>query len=226
MALPNPIKDLSRPNLTKGTWRAYVVDVQDPDKRQRVKIRIPQLHRDIPDSDLPWSMPNTVGQAHAGAGVGTVNVPPEGSLVEVWFEEDDPHNPRYGGSPPLDEVHSENELLQEDYPHTKGFVDEAGNKVTINTAKNEIMVQHKTGASFFIDGEGNITITAKKSLTFSGPEGINLTSGGNVNIHASGVTDVKGAPIHLNGNSAANQSVAPSDRPTPQIQSRKGQAKL
>lgn len=226
MALSNPVKDLRRPNLSNSTWRGKVVDNNDPEKRQRVKIRIPQLHRGIPDDMLPWVMPSSAGYAHAGSGVGSVDIPPEGSLLEMYFEEDDPHNPRYGGSPPVDSVNKENEILNEDYPKTRGYVDEAGNKWTVNTQRNEVLFQHKSGASIFVDGSGNISVTAKSKLSFNAPSGIDIVSNGNVNIHAAGVTDIKGNDVLMNGSSAAKSSANPSSRSKPSIPSSKGKTDL
>src|SRR5690606_2925684 len=106
-------------------------DTKHPDgkKRGRVRIRIPALHRNVPDEELPWSMPNNGGQANSGGGAGTVDIPPIGAKVFVNYDEQDPHNPRYGGSPTTDDVYGDNELLEEDYPYTKGSIDDAGNLV-------------------------------------------------------------------------------------------------
>lgn len=227
MALPNPVKDLKRPDLSKGTWRGYVVDNQDPEKRQRVKVRIPQLHRDISDEDLPWSMPSNTGQAHSGSGVGAVDVANEGALVEVWFEEDDPHNPRYGGSPPVDNMHEDNEILGEDYPHTNGQVDSAGNKWTVNKLRNEVLFQHKSGSSAFYDGAGNIVMHAAGKLTLVGSQGVDVVSSSGIRVHGGGPgVDIKGGPVNLNSSSASATASAPAARSTPQVQSRRGQTSL
>lgn len=227
MAMSNATKDLlKRPSLKGGFFRGYVVDNNDPLKRQRVRIRIPQLHRGIPDEHLPWSMPVSTGNSHAGSGVGSVYVPPKGALIEGFFEEDDPHNFRIAGSPPVDSVNKDNELLQEDYPHTEGHVDEGGNKWSVNKLRNEVLFQHKSGATIFIDGSGNIQLSAKGRLSLNGAQGIDLVSGGDLKIHAPQGTDIKGAPIDLNGSSAAQTSSNPPARTTPNIPSPAGKTSL
>lgn len=225
MAMSNPVKSLKRPDLSRGRFQGYVVDNKDPDKRQRVKIRIPQLHRDVPDEDLPWTRPSHRGQANAGGGVGRVDIPPEGSLMDVSFDEDDPHNPLYHGSPALDEVAKDNEILNEDYPHTVGEVDEAGNKWTVNRLRREVLFQHKSGSSIFIDGAGNIILNARAKLILNGASGVNVT-GNNINIHSPGATDIKGTDVYLNNAGAMSSSDTPVERTSPVIASRKGQSFL
>lgn len=214
MALSNPVKDLRRPSLQNSTYRGQVVDNNDPEKRQRVKLRIPQLHRDIPDEDLPWSMPSSAGMPHSGGGVGSVDVPPKGAMMESWFEEDDPHNPRFGGSPPLDTVHKDNEILNEDYPKTSGHVDEFGNKWTVNKQRGEVLFQHKSGGSMFWDGAGNLSINSPGSITLNGAQGLNMT-GGNIKMETEGEMKVKAKPVKLNPAGDTSIPSAPAPRNTP-----------
>lgn len=47
-------------NIQNGEWVGIVEDNIDPDKKQRVRIRIPYLHgdiKDIPTTSLPWAHP-------------------------------------------------------------------------------------------------------------------------------------------------------------------------
>lgn len=226
MAMSTPIKDIPRPNLAKGTYRGIVVDNNDPDKRQRVKIRIPQLHRGIPDDKLPWTMPSSSGQSHAGAGVGSVFVPPIGALLEGTFEEDDPHNFRTHGSPPVDNVNKDNEILGEDYPYTEGHVDPAGNKFTVNKLRNEILMQHKSGASIFFDGAGNISINAKGRVHIGGPQGVNVVSEDQVKIHTKKDMEIKAKPVKLNGSGPTSSARPPASRATPTIPSPRGKTEM
>jgi hypothetical protein len=221
MGLSNPHRDMPKPNLVASDHFGYVVDNNDPKKRQRVKIRIPQLHRGIPDSDLPWCMPIGEGHAQSGAGVGSVNVPNNGALLRVSFSEDDPHNPKYGGSPTVDEVHKDNELLNEDYPATHGSIDAAGNKLSINKQRNEVLWQHKSGAYVFIDGAGNISISSTGTTFLNSPAGVNIVSGGEIKLHGSG-TDIKGGDVKLNNSGAVTSSSTPPPRTTPSVPNRGG----
>jgi len=215
MAFGNPAKDLKNTKLDAGRWRGYVVDVNDPEKRQRVRVRIPQLHDDIPDDKLPWAMNVGGGIANAGGGIGTVGVYTKGSFVEGFFDEDDPHNFRLLGSPPTDKVNKDNELLKEDYPYTSGSVDESGLRTSYNSLRKEFLIQHPSGASIFIDGAGNIAINAKGKTTVNGSQGVDVTGQGAINLHSSTAVDSKGGPVKMNSSGNKVASSTPAARPTP-----------
>lgn len=158
-SLLNPF-DTLKPRFAHQDLVGWVVDNVDPDKRQRVRVRVPQLHRNVPDDKLPWAiMDSSQSRANAGAGAGSVNVPVKGSKIYVRFEENDPHNPRYSGSPATDDVNKDNELLKEDYPHSRGTIDDAGNRTNVNTEKETIDVTHKSGTTIHIDANGTVSIT-------------------------------------------------------------------
>lgn len=87
--------------------RAIVVATNDPQKRGRVRVRIPSLHG-IPfesstwvdDTNLPWALPGVFNAA--GNDMGQRLVPPIGTRVFVLFEEGNTSKPVYiGGIPQL-----------------------------------------------------------------------------------------------------------------------------
>lgn len=220
MALMDPIRDLGRTNIANAEYAGSVVSNQDPKKQQRVRIRVPQLHRGIPDDKLPWVRPsNNGGQANAGVGVGTVNVPPVGAKMNFSLPDNDPHNPRMAGSPTTDDVNKDNELLNEDYPGTYGVIDHAGNKKAVNTEKNTITDTHKSGSTTHTDGDGNVSIYAAGTLTLSAAKGVVIAGTTGIKIHTSGPLDLKGSRIDLNGSGAVTSVTPPTARPRPNIPS-------
>lgn len=225
MSLISPTR-IKRPDLSKGTFYGRVVDNDDPKKRQRLKIRIPQLHRDIPDSDLPWMMPQSIGGNHVEGGIGRVDVPPVNALLAINFEEDDPHSARYGGSPTVDNVHKDNEILNEDYPNTRGEVDESGFKTTYNKQRKEWSLQHPSGSGIFIDGSGNISLVSAAGVFISAQNDIRQTAAGAVYIHTSSFVDVKGSNIGLNDSGSASSSSPTTPRTPVPIVAPTGQTKL
>lgn len=63
-------------------YRAIVINVDDPQKRGRVKLAIPDLFHDPEENtivDSPWAEPKGGG----GAGMGVLDVPPVGAMVWV-----------------------------------------------------------------------------------------------------------------------------------------------
>lgn len=159
MPLFNPL-DVPRGRFAHQDLVGVVVDNADPEKRQRVRVRIPQLHRTLPDDKLPWAIPDaSQSRANAGGGAGSVNVPVKGAKIYVRFEENDPHNPRYAGSPTTDDVNKDNELLNENYPHTRGSIDDAGNRISTNSENEVLDFVHKSGSTVHIDANGKISVT-------------------------------------------------------------------
>lgn len=226
MAMANPIQ-MTRTNLLKGDYHGVVVDNKDPKKQQRVRIRVPQLHRNIPDNKLPWSMPDASGrQANAGVGVGGVDVPPIGSKVMFSLTENDPHNPKYKGSPTTDDVNKNNELLNEDYPGTYGQVDHAGNKATVNTEKNEITTTHVSGTTTHTDGAGNVSIVSVGNITLSAKGNITIVADGVIKVHAKGNLSSKGAVINLNSGDGAASATETGARTRPNIPSPAGKTTM
>jgi hypothetical protein len=68
-----------------GIYRAQVIDNSDPEKRQRLKVRIPEV---LPGTEM-WALPCV----EAGSKV----LPSVGSIVWVMFEHGDPSYPVWLG---------------------------------------------------------------------------------------------------------------------------------
>jgi hypothetical protein len=171
-------------------------------------------------------MPRQEGQANAGAGVGSVRVPPKGSKMFITYDGNDPHFLYYGNSPTTDDVNKDNPLLQEDYPHTYGQVDQAGNLIKVNTKKGTSEYVHQSGATLHIAKDGSMTFSSPKNVTISSEGDLNITSKGKMQVHATGDMNVKGSRIDLNDGSAPNQAIATTARPVPQIDQKQGRTTL
>lgn len=225
MGLLDPSRDLQRPTLQGAEFEGYVVDNEDPEKRQRVRVRIPVLHRDIPDDKIPWANSRGVGQANAGGGVGAVDVADKNAKVTVKFLTNDPHDPQYGPSPTSDDVNKDNELLNEDYPSTTGHVDKFGNRWSTNKATGDVNFTHKSGATVSIDGSGNVSISSPTDLNFSAKGRISLACSGKLELSTGAGFNIVGAPLDLN-TTGPNTPNIPGERSTPQIPDRSGQTSL
>lgn len=193
------IQDLIRGPQSEFRGQHYTATVvnnddsghEDGQKRQRCRLRIPVLHRGIPDDQLPYSMPMPGGgPTNAGGGVGSVNVPPKGAKVYVRFDGEDPHTPYYVSSPTTDDVHKDNELLKEDYPHTSGSVDAYGNKQSVNRKQGTITDTHKSGSMFHRNKDGDIVISAARNLILQGGGDIKVASKGKTQVYGQGDVEV------------------------------------
>lgn len=194
MGLMHPLRDIShRRRLRSQRMTAMVVITEDPNKQQRVRIRIPQLHRGIPDDQLPWALPYREGTANADGGMGTVHVPPSGTMVYVSFEDEDPHFPQYSNSPTTLDVQEDNELVNENYPHTYGAVDQAGNRWAVNTQTGNVDFTHKSGAQIKILDDGTVQIASPKKLVLSGKEGVDISTDKDIRLYAKELVKVRSA---------------------------------
>lgn len=99
-----------QPQGFNGLWDGVVVDVRDPERLGRVKVRIFDIHdENTPVDDLPWSDPcfptaftSLTDETHNG---GLFHVPPVDSLVYVMFRHGDPDFPVWmGGFHPKSEA--------------------------------------------------------------------------------------------------------------------------
>lgn len=225
MAMSDVTRSFAAPSLKNSQFEAYVVNVDDPDKRQRVRFRVPVLHEGIPDAKLPFANQQMSGMANAGSGVGTVSVPDRYAKITVTFPQDDAHNPQYHASPTSDDVNKDNELLNEDYPNTMGFTDSYGNRFSTNKATGDYTIAHKSGAIIHIDGSGNVTIASAGDLNIGAKGNINMAAKGRMRLSASGDVSIDGSMVLLNGGNAADVAI-PGKRSTPKIKDQSGRTDL
>lgn len=220
MPLHNPL-DITKPRFSHQDLVGFVVDNNDPEKRQRVRIRIPQLHRNVPDNKLPWCLPDaSQSRANAGGGAGSVNVPVNGAKLFVRFEENDPHNPRYSGSPASDDVNKDNELLQENYPHTRGTIDDAGNREATNSENETYDYVHKSGTTIHIDANGAISMTVADNQAIGISGNWNQDVAGRIEIKSSAKIIMRAPDFDFDQGSASPSS--PNARSRPQIADQSG----
>lgn len=198
----------STSGLKMGILYGTVVDNNDPDKIQRVKIRVEGLHKNIKDQDLPWSLPivNT-GSAGSAAGIGSVNVPPKGSKVWVMYTDDTMYHSFYLGqvvdkaTRMSDVVGAGSDQTGDDapkdidqdvansYPDAIVSKDTSGNRMVVDTKANTIDYWHGSGTRFRVDGKGHLQIEIADHKNYDGaaerqPKGLTLIVNGPVNVNA------------------------------------------
>ena len=172
-------------------YRGIVEDNNDPSKIGRVKVRIFGIHDDsgVKTSDLPWA--EVAGSTEFGlvSGVGISSVLRKGTMVWVFFKEDDSNYPvvfatSKGNNTSADpysgvfkdpdgvypkrmgsDIHPN---VQGEYTTLATLETECGHLIELDdTPGNErIKVTHKTGSYIFIDKEGNIFINGVKNIQY------------------------------------------------------------
>lgn len=182
-------EDTKLPFIYEGT----VVDRDDPDKLGRIKFAVPGLI----EPSSPWAFP--VGTAGGGSkDRGLFAVPEKGAEVYVFFVNGDIDEPRY-------------------LCGHWGVTEVDGNEVPEEAQKNPPDNRVLATKSFRIEmdeseGERKLRITNKKTGDFiemnAEDNTITIQATTGLTIQATGVVDIRGALLQLNG-----RSVLPTAKP-------------
>ncbi|MGD8834317.1 MAG: phage baseplate assembly protein V [Desulfobacteraceae bacterium] len=168
-----------------GKYRGAVTDNQDPEKRGRLKLRIPSV---LGDQVSDWALPCV--PFGGSTAVGFFAVPEVDAAVWVEFEEGDIHRPiwtgtfwQQSGDVPQDAAKDEptTRLIQTPSGHILQFDDAAG--------EERFRLHHPSDAEMVIDKDGAVTLTDGSDNT------VQLDAGGNTIV----VEDANGNAINMTG---------------------------
>ena len=177
-----------------GTYRAEVADVEDPEKRGRVRLRVPALGHTEAPKDI-WARPIFPG---SGSQAGHFWPPNKGDLVWVTFENGDHARPLYlGGFIAVDKAQPE--FDSDAYVERRGIKTAAGHFVRFSDEDSDkhITITHATGAKIDLDKNGSVIVESNDGSSVkldaqSGSLDIEQRSGGKVTISSSGDVTVQG----------------------------------
>lgn len=201
------VNDTEQTDYTGVIFIGTVVDNNDPQRLQRVRVTIKGLYEgDV--SNLPWVAPK-VGQGFGNAGgAGRVCVPLINSKLYVELQNGDSHYPVYTGSV----AHSADPVTggSTNYPHRYTQVDRAGNSVTVDPipGSNVMTIRHASGTQITVNNDGSVNIQAVGGITSSAPSWSHtgdMTVTGHVeitgNVDVTGTVDatvdVKAGPLNI-----------------------------
>lgn len=199
-----------------GKHRGIVVDTRDPQKRARVRVRVPSV---LGDAESDWALPCL--PFGGGATHGLFLVPELGAQVWVEFEEGDVNRPIWSGTfwqheddvPPLAAVEEPTvRLLETPSGHRLVFddtndawritlehkdgaaltLDEHGSARFADKAGAELVLDADAGTARFADANGNSIELASSGVSVSD------ANGNSIELGAAGIT-LKGTRIVLDG---------------------------
>ena len=204
-------------------YRAIVEDNKDPDKCKRVKVRIFGIHASNAENTstegLPWA--EVMGSTDFGliSGVGVSSVLRQGTMVWVFFKNDDPNYPVVigtvagihtskpsGGFSDPDGVYP-SRMGSDLHPNAQSSY---GSLATINTASGhlielddtqgseKIKITHKTGTYIEIKPDGSIFMNTVADMDSTVAGNFKLKVTGTTEIESSGNFSVKAPRIDLN----------------------------
>lgn len=198
-----------------------VVDNKDPEKAERLRIRIPHLFgTEIPDTDLPWARPVKHRVQGAAPGMQSLAVPVVGSKMIVVLQNGDPYHPLYlGGLLTPEDVA---DIFKENYPQRYGIRDEKQNHMYVDTKTGDVDILHYSGLHIHVRPSGTVDIygpedlnvrfdrdvvvdvgrnmTAKIGNNLDATVGVNakIDVGTNVDLTAGAVITVKAPMVNIN----------------------------
>lgn len=153
------IEDKSRSQQAYGLYKGLVEDNQDPQKRGRVKVRVPAFYGDstqVSTEELPWAL---VAMQGASPLAGSFIVPEVGTNVLVMFEAGSVTNPIVIGS--FYGYNRQNPVVVKTstISHDKGRVQKAGENdvpsVGVDDISSRIVYQSPKGSSIICHDEND-----------------------------------------------------------------------
>ncbi len=138
-----------------GKYRAFVADIDDPDKLGRIKLTIPSV---LGEATSDWALPAVA--YGGGTDFGVLFVPPVGAQVLAEFLEGDPSAPVWAAT-----FWRQNSEMPKEYqgPTTKIVKTESGHVLTFEDEdkKEQVTLHSAQGAEIVMDPKGSIALTDK-----------------------------------------------------------------
>ena len=171
---------------------ATVISNTDPLNQGRVQVRFDWQLNDTTHFIRIMS-PDAGGTGAVTQNRGFVAVPEVGDQVMVGFEYHHPDFPFVMGGM----FHGQVALGGGINNHMRSIQTKSGIKVLMNDDEKSVTISDPSGNTYFMDGNGNISVTAPKNITFTAGENINMTA--NMNITSS-------AGMNISENAGLNHS--------------------
>ncbi|ELY2018406.1 Vgr family protein, partial [Flavobacterium psychrophilum] len=182
-ALPAFIKKLPEPQITfpqAQMQQAIVVDNADPKGNGRVRVQL--LWQQTKNLRTPWlrvMTPDAGTSGEVATNRGMVFIPEVGDHVMLGFRYNDPNRPFVIGSlfnGTIGAGGSSNNNIKSIFTRT-------GSTITFDEGQSSILVKDPSGNIWFMDGNGNINVTAPKTFSVNATD-INLMASQNVSVTA------------------------------------------
>jgi len=154
---------------------ATVISNVDPLNQGRIQVRFDWQLNDTTHF-IRMMSPDAGGTDAVTQNRGFVAIPEIGDQVMVGFEY---HNPDFpfamGGM-----FHGQVGLGGGIDNHLKSIQTRSGIKVLMNDADKSVTIKDPSGNTYFMDGQGNIHVTAPKNMTFTAGEDMHISVGRNM----------------------------------------------
>ena len=163
-------------DLRKSNWLGEVVDIADPKKEGRVKVKVFGKFDELENDFIPWARPATRISGGSKSGSGFYSPPKLGSIVGISFDNGNLYEPEYHSNQHIsDELQSE---IENSYENAHSLIYD-----TITKGGLKIFFTEKKGLMFDYQSV-QINIKPDKSIFITNPNKdiIELKNDGNLNI--------------------------------------------
>ncbi|MBC9795243.1 type VI secretion system Vgr family protein [Sinomicrobium weinanense] len=173
------------------TQPAVVTDNNDPKGLGRVKVK---FHWDY---ESPWIR---MTQPHGGGSKGFYFIPEIGEEVLVAYEGGNAEKPyivgtMYNGSQKSGYATANNDL--------KVIHSRSGTKIKMNDAEGSIFIEDPSGNTWFMDGKGNIDVTAPETIRLNGK---NIELNAHENIKAKAGEEITNSAKNISDSAMENHN--------------------
>jgi uncharacterized protein involved in type VI secretion and phage assembly len=173
--LPKP--DFTVPKAEPQT--AVVISNTDPEGQGRVQVRFDWQTNDTTHF-IRMMSPDAGGTDQITQNRGYVAIPEVGDQVMVNFVHSHPDRPFVMGGM----FHGGIALGGGINNHLKSIQTRSGIRVLMNDQEGSVTILDPSGNTYFMDGKGNISMTAPKNFTLNAGENINITAGKEISVSA------------------------------------------
>lgn len=183
-ALPAKIRKLPEPNISfpiAQMQQAEVVANDDPKGQGRIRVKM--LWQATKQQRTPWLRVMTPDAGTSGevtTNRGMVFIPEVGDHVMLGFRYNDPNRPFVIGSLFNGKIGAGGQADN----NIKSIYTRTGSTITFDEGASSILVKDPSGNTWFMDGKGNINVTAPKNITMQAGEDFIVNAGKNVKIDA------------------------------------------
>jgi len=154
---------------------ATVISNADPEGQGRVQVRFDWQTNDTTHF-IRMMSPDAGGTDKITQNRGYVAIPEVGDQVMVNFMHNHPDRPFVMGGM----FHGQVGLGGGANNHLKSIQTRSGIKILMNDAEGSVNIIDPSGNTYFMDGAGNITVTAPKNMTFNAGENLDINVGQNM----------------------------------------------
>lgn len=115
-------REIIRDDIKTSNYLGPVVDINDPRKEGRIKVRVFGKFDELEVEDIPWCEPSFIHTGGSSSGGGNFSLPKIGTLVQVTFDNGNIYQPMWTYQTKLSEELKEALSSDDDYQNSHSLI--------------------------------------------------------------------------------------------------------